>query len=1606
MSTRSRLTAVGSSVGSSVGAIAAPIITIIVLAVSAILLPAFASASLLVTDLNSISKENLANTLIGTGITISNVVYSGDPRAAGTFSGGANIIGIESGILLSSGRVIDVVGPNTFDDTSTGFGTPGDPDLETLAEVPAGGTTFDAAILEFDFEATGPIVQFQYVFVSEEYNEFANSPFNNVFGFFINGVNAALLPDGRTAVAINNVNGGNPNDCFNGVDDDSDGLFDRDDPDCTLLGDNIVGENHQNAIYYIDNDCHDGELLTCPIDIQADGLTVVLTITSVVNPGTNHIKLVIGDAGDSVLDSWVFIEAESFVPANDSWTQAREITLNSTGSAVGKIDIPGVSRWYRFAVRPDARATVTLNNPPADYDLAVFKDIAAAFIAQVAPEDTGDLDRLNAEFAPSAFSPSAYSPYAFSPYAFSPYAFSPYAFSPDNFSPYAFSPTAVSPYAFSPYAFSPYAFSPYAFSPYAFSPYAFSPSAFSPETSPEAFSEAFIGAQVSSLIAVSAGAGTERVVADTWNNTGNFYVRVTGKNGTYDAINPFSLSVSLEGDLCANITVPNEVPESAVAGDYQTIILWNSARMDPLHEGNSVADMNGLIDRLNTLAQRIEVKGIVVDLAHLSHINTLQDQAEMLPACPFAVNLAAQAIKRIIDAYRAVNPDLEYIVIAGGDAAVPFFRYPDQSLLGPELAYNPPVAEATISQGSLRSNQVLGQDEYGGEMLSLRDGRFPVPSLAVGRLVESAADMNILLDAYLSTAAGIIDTPESSLVTGYDFLTDTANAVQAELVAGIGGRHDQLIAAADLSPNDPLSWTATDLRRELFDDAEDIIFLAGHFSASSALAADYDTAVSTDELAVSSVNLTNALVFSAGCHSGYNIVDAHGVPGVTRLLDWPQAFARKGATLVAGTGYQYGDTDFIEYSERLYLEFSRQLRTGPMVDGRGAVSIGKALVRAKQRYLAQTPDIRGLHRKSLLISTLFGLPMLKLDMPGARLVDETAVTAVVAAQVDRNPGLKLGLQTADIQFDFTQPRPAGDGPLQSVAVQLTNVEENNTQLTGTYFTGPEGVVTNPAEPALPLVARNVALDGFSARGIGFLGGAWTEQSVVPLTGAPATEIRGVHIPFSSPVNYPMRLATLNYFDTIAGGGTTTLLVTPAQHRVENFGQLDATLRKFDDLMYRVYFSNNTQQFYPSSNTPALAAPPTLMSTRIMTDGDDIVFMTQAFGDPAAGIHSVWVTFTDGAASSGYWSSLELIQDATDSTLWSRRLDNAAKGFGRLDAVFQAVNGVGLVSLNDNYGAYFQIAGELGDVGADGAPINRANTTITLTGPASGESGERANFQALLTSEGQPLDDATVLFTLGLSATGATTSNGFADASLLLSPAPGTYPFTATYSGDANHKPASVEQTFTVMPSATQLVLSAIAGESGVRAALTDMQGSPLPERTVYFTARSLDTGEFLFTTVAVTNNLGVAQLAADGFPVQSLQITARFLGEIPTGDGPLDQPIVLTDPVYGPAVDTAMDSDGDAVFDAVDYCAATMIPEGIPEKDLKPNHWSLSRLAHEFVTPNSGQGEDGRVYSTTSSVGCSCKQIIQAQGLGQGQTRTGCSSGTMKEWLERMATGT
>jgi hypothetical protein len=187
---------------------------------------------------------------------------------------------------------------------------------------------------------------------------------------------------------------------------------------------------------------------------------------------------------------------------------------------------------------------------------------------------------------------------------------------------------------------------------------------------------------------------------------------------------------------------------------------------------------------------------------------------------------------------------MEYVVIVGNDDVIAFYRYPDNALLANEKDFWPPVKDDTTSQASLRLGYVLGQDFYGAsKTVEIKNTSLPIPDLAVGRLVETAPDVTGMLDAYLLTTNGVLETPDSAFVSGYDFLEDNALAVQHEFETG-GTLVDTLITDRDVSPTvtcsdtlpaeNPLScsWTAQNLKDQLFTNRHDLIYLAGHFSAS------------------------------------------------------------------------------------------------------------------------------------------------------------------------------------------------------------------------------------------------------------------------------------------------------------------------------------------------------------------------------------------------------------------------------------------------------------------------------------------------------------------------------------------------------------------------------------------------------------------------------------------------------------------------------------------------------------------------------------------------------------------------------------------------------
>ncbi len=500
--------------------------------------------------------------------------------------------------------------------------------------------------------------------------------------------------------------------------------------------------------------------------------------------------------------------------------------------------------------------------------------------------------------------------------------------------------------------------------------------------------------------------------------------------------------------------------------------------------------------------------------------------------------------------------------------------------------------------------------------------------------------------------------------------------------------------------------------------------------------------------------------------------------------------------------------------------------------------------------------------------------MLGLDLPSGRTTDPTLPTQSTSA-VTSEPGATLGLRTADVRADAPT----------TVVTQAFEDRDGSGFDEFTYLRGADGTVTSPGQPALPLQSISVGVPGTALRGVGFRGGEYTDTAqVIPLTGAPATEYSEVHTTFSSPVFFPRRLAQVNPYGAIDGDGGTRLLVTPAQHRSET--AVASTLRRFSSTDFRLMYSANTERY--GDNVPALAAPPAITGVSSTVTGSNITVSARVVGDPSAGIQQVWVTRTaEQGPWYGAWSSLDLTQDTADSTLWTGTLA-LPEGQSAADVRFilQAVNGVGLVTMEDNQGREF-VPGT--SPGHDPTPTGGTPTEVSLGSATGGHFGGSLPVSATLTS-GQALPNRAITLSLGqLSRIVTTDSQGVAQTTFPLTERVGELTLSATFAGDAGAAASRAEQTVTISKRPTTLELDgpeshAVHGEdTGVTATLT-AGTTPVSERSVVFVVR--DATSVVGAAVRATGPDGTARLGLLDLPSGSLSVTAYFgRDDVDVGNG-------------------------------------------------------------------------------------------------------------------------
>lgn len=209
--------------------------------------------------------ESIISSLLSDGIDLvsGSVSFQGSVGQSATFEDGMDSIGLQSGLLLTSGSAsVPTTNTSTGFSSQTGSGTDADL-LAAGAGLPGISTVNDANTISFQVITESPeitSISFRFVFGSDEFPEYSSN-FSDIAAIFVNGTNIALFGNGNPLAVID---------------------------------DNLAAGNFQNN-------------QAGSIAIEYDGISTVLSVTAPLVEGVNTIKIGVADSNDLSLDSGLFV---------------------------------------------------------------------------------------------------------------------------------------------------------------------------------------------------------------------------------------------------------------------------------------------------------------------------------------------------------------------------------------------------------------------------------------------------------------------------------------------------------------------------------------------------------------------------------------------------------------------------------------------------------------------------------------------------------------------------------------------------------------------------------------------------------------------------------------------------------------------------------------------------------------------------------------------------------------------------------------------------------------------------------------------------------------------------------------------------------------------------------------------------------------------------------------------------------------------------------------------------------------------------------------------------------------------------------------------------
>ncbi|WP_333600641.1 choice-of-anchor L domain-containing protein [Flavobacterium sp.] len=240
-----------------------------------------------------------------TNITWSTGSNFGSSNGIGFFQNNNPNFPMQSGVILSTGNVLNAPGPNTTLLSDGSMAWPGDPNLEaTLAAAGIAMVSKNATVLEFDFTPISPNFSFDFVFASEEYGNF-QCQYSDAFAFLLTNMatgvttNLAVVPNTTAPISVVTIR---------------DFLYNSSCPSA-------------NSQYF---GSFNGGSSAATSATNFNGQTKVLTAASALTPNVPyHIKLVIADRVDPQSDSAIFISSDSFNIGQDVLGQDLTVANNT-----------------------------------------------------------------------------------------------------------------------------------------------------------------------------------------------------------------------------------------------------------------------------------------------------------------------------------------------------------------------------------------------------------------------------------------------------------------------------------------------------------------------------------------------------------------------------------------------------------------------------------------------------------------------------------------------------------------------------------------------------------------------------------------------------------------------------------------------------------------------------------------------------------------------------------------------------------------------------------------------------------------------------------------------------------------------------------------------------------------------------------------------------------------------------------------------------------------------------------------------------------------------------------------------------------------------------